>query len=200
MLRNPAIRTTLRSLQAPPTKASLRLNSRTIAPFNAQFTSRLCTLSSKRPQVYAIALQKLNTTYLRQSYADKKVEVVDHINAKAEDEAHKHRMAKDPEHVSSTSSIHPVFSEIGTPNPEPDTDMMAGVKADLVCLFVLSWDTVGKLISLRKLSKKLSICQKSHGRLLSWVSQACYRMLQLLAQRCFALTISIMRIYTGMDT
>jgi hypothetical protein len=42
--------------------------------------------------------------------------------------------------VSMTSSIHPISGEIGTPSPEKDkdTDMVAGVKSDVVsrCVFL----------------------------------------------------------------
>ena len=34
--------------------------------------------------------------------------------------------------VSETSSVHPVTGEVGTPDPEPDTDMMAGIRNDFV--------------------------------------------------------------------
>ena len=37
-----------------------------------------------------------------------------------------------PETVSSTSSIHPMFSEVGADTPEREVDMTAGIKHDLV--------------------------------------------------------------------
>jgi hypothetical protein len=38
-----------------------------------------------------------------------------------------------PETVSSTSSTHPMFSEVGAEQPQNEVDMMAGVKHDVVC-------------------------------------------------------------------
>lgn len=37
-----------------------------------------------------------------------------------------------PNTVSATSSVHPVLEEVGTPEAEPDTDMMAGIRSDMV--------------------------------------------------------------------
>lgn len=43
-----------------------------------------------------------------------------------------------PETVSTTSSTHAVFGEVGVKEPEKDADMMAGVRADLVRFIVES--------------------------------------------------------------
>jgi hypothetical protein len=130
MLRAPALRSsTWRSLIAPTT-TPLRPITRVSAPQNGHNTSKLCTWSSKRPQIHAIALQKLNSTaYIRQQTTKGPV---DKIDSKLEKKQGKEKLDSDPEHVTTTSSVHPVFSEIGVANPEPDADMGAGIKADLV--------------------------------------------------------------------
>lgn len=38
-----------------------------------------------------------------------------------------------PETVTSTSTTHPIFSEVGAEAPVQEVDMMAGVKHDVVC-------------------------------------------------------------------
>lgn len=38
-----------------------------------------------------------------------------------------------PELVDSQSSMHPLNSELATEDPEPDVDMMAGIRSDFVC-------------------------------------------------------------------
>jgi hypothetical protein len=38
-----------------------------------------------------------------------------------------------PELVDSQSSMHPLNSELGTGEPEPEVDMMAGIRSDFVC-------------------------------------------------------------------
>jgi len=87
----------------------------------------LCTLSSKRPQAISISIPKLNATSIR--YAGK----FETPDTKLEKKAAAEKLKATPELVSEFSSTHPVFSEIGTPEPEKDTDMSAGIKADLVC-------------------------------------------------------------------
>jgi hypothetical protein len=92
-------------------------------------------LSSKRPQIHAITLQKLSNTPFR--YATTK-QPVDKIDTKSEEKTAATKLGVDKEHVTSESSVHPLFAEVGTPNPEPDTDMGAGIRGDLVCLVVTS--------------------------------------------------------------
>jgi hypothetical protein len=59
---------------------------------------------------------------------------------KVEDKYAHEKLKATPETVSMTSSIHPISGEIGTPSPEKDkdTDMVAGVKSDVVsrCVFL----------------------------------------------------------------
>jgi hypothetical protein len=87
-------------------------------------------LSFKRPQVHAVTLQKLNPTITFRQATTK--QPVDKIDTKSEEKAGNEKLGVDKEHVNSMSSVHPVFGEVGTPNPEPDTDMAAGIRADFV--------------------------------------------------------------------
>lgn len=41
-------------------------------------------------------------------------------------------LKSDPENVTTSSSVHPVFGEVQTPEPEHETDMMAGIRSDVV--------------------------------------------------------------------
>jgi len=52
-------------------------------------------------------------------------------NTKEEDKIAHQTLKVDPEHVTTSSSVHPIFGEVGTPEPERDIDMMAGVKSDM---------------------------------------------------------------------
>jgi hypothetical protein len=51
---------------------------------------------------------------------------------KAEDKYAHEKLKATPETVSTTSSIHPLNSEIGTPPPEKDVDMLKDLKSDVV--------------------------------------------------------------------
>lgn len=58
---------------------------------------------------------------------------MDKINKEVEARLGDEKLKADPEHVSSSSSTHPVFGEVGmTEDPHKDADMMAGVKNDMV--------------------------------------------------------------------
>jgi hypothetical protein len=58
---------------------------------------------------------------------------VDKIDVKHEAEIAKHKLEADPKLVSSQSTTHPVLGEVGgVPEVEHDTEMLAGVKHDLV--------------------------------------------------------------------
>jgi len=56
----------------------------------------------------------------------------DKIDEKHEKDVSKEKLHAHPEYVSSSSSTHAVFGEVATPEEEKDTDMMAGVRGDLV--------------------------------------------------------------------
>ncbi|KAK0664773.1 hypothetical protein DIS24_g323 [Lasiodiplodia hormozganensis] len=123
MLRHPASRVVLRSLNAAHTQ-QLRTSLNAKSPV----VSRLCTLSnSKRPQsapwrpVSAVLWQ-------RQRYASTQWDKPD---TKAEQELAQKKLKPEPELVSSTSSIHPVFGEVATPEPAKDPDMMKGIRQDV---------------------------------------------------------------------
>lgn len=57
---------------------------------------------------------------------------MDKIDTKHEADLGKSKLEAHPETVSSESSTHPVFHEIATPEEEKDTDMMLGIRQDLV--------------------------------------------------------------------
>lgn len=86
-------------------------------------------MSSRRPQPIVITLQRLNTNvYTRQQTTKPPF---DKPNTKHEQAVGHEKLEPHPEEVSATSSVHPVFSEVNTPQPERDADMSAGIKADL---------------------------------------------------------------------
>ena len=57
---------------------------------------------------------------------------IDSIDSKHELEVARQKLKASPETVSTGSSVHPVFGEVGAVEEEKDTDMMAGIKSDLV--------------------------------------------------------------------
>lgn len=57
---------------------------------------------------------------------------MDNVDIKAEAQKAKEKLTPSPETVSTASSTHPIMSEIGTPDKNDDTDMMAGIRGDLV--------------------------------------------------------------------
>ncbi|KAK7518667.1 uncharacterized protein IWZ02DRAFT_376398 [Phyllosticta citriasiana] len=135
-LRNPASRSILRSLRsahAPHLKTTP-----TNATFNPPLTSKLCTVS-RRPQAGSTQALKpilaVATRYQRYSSP------VDKINVEEEKRLSKEKLEPHPEEVSTTSSIHPIFSEVKTPEPEKDPDMMKGMKSDI--------DTIRETFSLK---------------------------------------------------
>ena len=100
---------------------------------SSQFSSKLCTLSKSRPQAASKPLTLALARYASQQAP------MDKINTKHEAEVAKHKLQADPETVSSTSSTHPVFGEVGMEESgERDADMMAGVKQDMVTYEPLS--------------------------------------------------------------
>ncbi|KAF2812092.1 uncharacterized protein BDZ99DRAFT_496610 [Mytilinidion resinicola] len=126
MLRNGASRTLLRSLKSPAS-FSIRKPQFTASP--AQWTSRMCTISSKRPQSLALAqLKPLQAAIFQRSVTNTPW---DKIDKKHEEKLAHQEIKPTPETVSATSSTHPILHEIATPDPERDVDMMAGIKGDL---------------------------------------------------------------------
>lgn len=124
MFRNGATRSLLRSLNAQPTLRN------TQSAFRPQLRSQLCTLSARRPQALAVgkplALQLLRAQSSNAPGLDK-------IDQKHEQSIAQQKLEVDPAHVSSTSSIHPVLGEVKSEESgERETEMLAGVKSDLV--------------------------------------------------------------------
>lgn len=60
----------------------------------------------------------------------------DHIDQKREEKLAKSEIDVDPKNVSSDSSVRHVFGEEGVEEEEDQTDMLAGVKQDLVCTLI----------------------------------------------------------------
>lgn len=56
----------------------------------------------------------------------------DKIDSKHEKELGAKKLSAHPEYVSTASSSHPIFGEVATKNKEDDTDMMAGIRSDVV--------------------------------------------------------------------
>jgi hypothetical protein len=83
-------------------------------------------MALKRPQLLPVAqLKPIQAAVLRRTLADK-------IDYKAEDRYAHEKIKPTPETVSTTSSTHALFSEVGVKNPEKDIDMTASIKHDLV--------------------------------------------------------------------
>ena len=101
----------------------------------SQFSSKLSTLSRTRPQAVcrplALASARYATRY--ENRYETQQPPMDKINTEHEAKVSQEKLAADPDNVSTTSSTHPVFGEIGLKDDkEKDADMMAGVKQDLV--------------------------------------------------------------------
>ena len=100
----------------------------------AQLTSSSRTLVGKWPSALAIAPHKPLAVAL-QRYASTHPgpgTAFDHIDQKREGKIAKTEIPVDPEAVSTDSSVRHVFTEEGVEEPERETDMLAGVKQDLV--------------------------------------------------------------------
>jgi len=95
-------------------------------PRNSHFSSKLCTLSqATRP----LAIGKPMTLALARHVSQ--LTPMDKINKEAESKLGAQKLEAHPDIVSSTSSTHALFSEVGTEEKQDDGDMMAGVKGDL---------------------------------------------------------------------
>lgn len=67
-----------------------------------------------------------------QRYATHPGSPYDKIDTKHEEEVEHENLEVHPEEVSESSSVHQVFHEKGVEEEQPDEDMLAGVKSDLV--------------------------------------------------------------------
>jgi len=110
--------------------------SRTTTSFARANATRLAIsleLAVQKPLPLALALHKPFSTSL-QRYASQPGNPFDRIDRKHEEKVEHEVLEPHPEEVSTTSSVHQVFYEKATEEPERDEDMLAGVKADLVGL------------------------------------------------------------------
>lgn len=119
MLRNGATRFA-RSITAPAARPFA--SAQPAAPAH-QWSTQFGSLASKRPQT--LIRTTPITSKVPRRYLTKEQE-------KAEEKYAHQKLKPTPETVSTTSTIHPFLSEHGTPPPEPDVDMMKGVKSDMV--------------------------------------------------------------------
>ena len=128
MLRTGASRVVFRSIKAStarPVRTSFNG-----AAYPAQWTSKLCSLSAKRPQpLINNQLKPIQATVFQRTATSTPW---DKIDKKNEEKIAHQKLEPTPETVSATSSIHPVLGEVATPEPEGDVDMMAGLKQDVV--------------------------------------------------------------------
>lgn len=96
-------------------------------------TSSTRSLGAKRPSTLAIALHKPIATALQRYASTHPGTAFDHIDKKKEEKIAKSEIEADPDAVSIDSSVRHVFGEEGVEEREKETDMLAGVKQDLVC-------------------------------------------------------------------
>ena len=125
MFRSSASRAAFQALNH---STPLTLRSSLLVPRNAiKFNTRLSTLSrTTRPMALAKPLSMALTRYQTNRGA------MDNIDSKHEQQVGQEKLEAHPETVSATSSTHPIFGEVGTEEPEKDTDMMAGIRNDFV--------------------------------------------------------------------
>lgn len=109
------------------------------APRQAQSITRLsnkaifhhAAKSEPRTKVLSLCAYRNNTALVR-SYASGAAPGTTR-NPELEESAKRRPMQAAPESVSYSSTIHPAFSEVGEKEKEDDTDMMAGIRHDIVC-------------------------------------------------------------------
>lgn len=127
MLRSGASRALLRTLSSAPA-SPVRLSYKA-ASHQLQWASKVSSLSRKRPQPLGVVpFKPISAAIVRHASQV----IPGDPDRKAEEASAGKKIHSDPALVSTESSVHSVFSEVGTPEPEPDTDMMAGIRSDLV--------------------------------------------------------------------
>lgn len=103
----------------------------------AQLNSSARALGVKRPTALAVAAHKPTATALIRYASTHPGNAFDHIDKKREEKIAKTEIEPEPDAVSIDSSVRHVFSgeggEKGVEEGEKETDMLAGVKQDLVC-------------------------------------------------------------------
>jgi len=126
MLRTGATRTLLRPFtNSTATRARFAHNVAQRAAFGQQNS-----IAGKKFESLALtAFRGANTAIVR-SYAS--VTPGTTQNVEKEKKLAQEPLASSPQFVSAESSTHPVFSEVGTKEAEDDTDMMAGIRHDMV--------------------------------------------------------------------
>lgn len=127
MLRSAAPRAILSSVTRGPGIASRPAFVASI--YKTQRSAHLSALWSKRQWP---ATKPISTAFIRYQTTSPPFDKVDR---KHEEKVSHEKLQATPETVSATSSVHPVLGEVATPEEEPDTDMMQGIRSDMVrCL------------------------------------------------------------------
>lgn len=121
MLRTNASRSILRSLNTSQVASQ---------QFRQQFTAQLWT-AARRPQTLAMTAAKPMALARLQS-SDSKAGGIANVDLKHEAQKAKEKLTASPETVSTSSSTHPIMGEVGTKDEEDHTDMMAGIRGDMV--------------------------------------------------------------------
>lgn len=122
MLRNGASRLALRSIATPLARSSAALPHANPA---LQWATQFSSMASKRPQSSQIAhIKPVQAAIFRRNLTDEQKE--------AEKKYAHEKLKVTPDTVSASSTTHPMFGEIGGTNSQPQVDMMAGVKDDVV--------------------------------------------------------------------
>jgi hypothetical protein len=120
MLRNGASRLAQRSLAAPRPAASFTRTTPAL-----QWATQFGSLAARRPQLAPALAQ---SAILRRSLASQASEG----QKQAESRYSKEEIKPTPETVSTTSSTHAMFEEVGVETPKNEVDMTAGLKHDVV--------------------------------------------------------------------
>lgn len=133
MLRNSASRLALRSLTTSTARPAANFTRTT--PI-LQWTTQFSSLALRRPQVAQLA--PIQAAFLRRNISEK----IPESQKKVETKYGQEKIKPTPEIVSTTSSTHPIFSEVATETPVQEIDMMAGVKHDVVSKILCGMSTV----------------------------------------------------------
>jgi hypothetical protein len=124
MLRSSASRSLFRTLVS-----STGPHLRPVHHRGALQTSKLWTQTTHRPQLVINTVRKPVSAFLVRHQTTQWT-----IDRKHEAEIGQQKLKPDPKDVTPTSSVHPVLHEAKASDPHGDTDMMAGIKGDLVSL------------------------------------------------------------------
>ena len=137
MLRNGASRLAQRSVAAPNAARPAASFVRT-AP-SLQWTTQFGSLAARRPQLAQTtsALKPASSAILRRTMADGKLT---EAQKQAESKYRQEAIKPTPETVTSSSTTHPIFSEVGAETPKNEVDMTAGIKHDVVSMSEIAWD------------------------------------------------------------